>query len=72
MARKATQRPPSGDRILDAALALAAAMPWRDVTMEKIAAEERGLVLVTGTAGCMDNADCDTFSAAAVRPRWPA
>ena len=39
MARKATQRPPSGDRILDAALALAAAMPWRDVTMEKIAAE---------------------------------
>lgn len=39
MARKATKRPPSADRILDAALALAAAMPWRDVSMEKIAAE---------------------------------
>lgn len=39
MAKQSTKRPPSADRILDAALDLSAQMRWRDVTMEKIAAE---------------------------------
>lgn len=37
MAKKATGRQPGPDRILDAALDLAADMRWRDLTMENIA-----------------------------------
>jgi AcrR family transcriptional regulator len=37
MAKKATGRQPGPDRILDAALDLAADMRWRDITMENIA-----------------------------------
>lgn len=39
MARQTTKRPPSADRILDAALTLAAGKRWRNITMEEIAAE---------------------------------
>ena len=39
MARQAAKRAPGADRILDAALHLAGRMRWRDVTMEKVAAE---------------------------------
>lgn len=39
MAKQAAKRAPGADRILDAALDLAARMRWRDVTMEKVAAE---------------------------------
>ena len=39
MAKKATPRQPNADRILDAALTLAAENRWRDVTMERIAGE---------------------------------
>ena len=39
MAKKASPRQPSADRILDAALDLAAETRWRDVTMEQVARE---------------------------------
>ena len=39
MAKKATPRQPNANRILDAALTLAAENRWRDVTMERIAGE---------------------------------
>lgn len=44
MAKQAAKRAPGADRILDAALTLAARMRWRDVTMETIA-EEAGATL---------------------------
>ena len=39
MAKQTTKRAPGADKILDAALRLAATMRWRQVTMERIAAE---------------------------------
>ncbi len=45
MARQASKRPPSADRILDAALRLTAAGGWRRVTMEGIAAESGATLL---------------------------
>lgn len=39
MAKKAASRQPGADRVLDAALDLAGQMPWRDVTMERVADE---------------------------------
>lgn len=44
MARQTTKRAPSADRILDAALALAAQKSWRSITMEEIA-DEAGATL---------------------------
>lgn len=39
MARQATKKPPSADRILEAALRVVASVGWRRMTMEAIAAE---------------------------------
>ena len=44
MARQTTKRAPSADRILDAALSLAAQKSWRSITMEEIA-DEAGATL---------------------------
>lgn len=45
MARQATKKPPSADRILEAALRVVASVGWRRMTMEAIAAEAGATLL---------------------------